>query len=251
MDFEGAGGAFITASAVAAVSLVFGAVFYRLLHSWIVDQTSSCAEGLALVGFLLLVMWATIALWGNGAMVLPGLAALVMVRLWCRHVARYEKAGEAEHWVAQEAKGRALLARDPGAVVGYEQLATALERQGRDFEAIEVAAEWLRRCPHDRAARDRLVRLRGLSPTDLPPPPPPPEEPKAPARDLGGVDLNELLAKPAAAPRREVSEEELLAAFAPAEPEAPDQRPDFENFGVAPEERPLPGPKPAGKDDAA
>jgi hypothetical protein len=174
-------------------------------------------------------------------MVLPSALVLAGLTAWWIHQVRAERLGEIEHWLEVERKARAAMERDPQALVSYERLATALEKLGRDEEAIAALRLWLEHEPASREARDRLRRFQERDASvEAPPPPPPPPPPPAPkpARDLGGVDLSDMLGVAPTAPPPALTEEQLLTAFAPDDEEAPDERPTFDNYGVAPEDLP-------------
>lgn len=157
---EALGGAALMMATVALVSLVCGFVLLRIGSAFLVDQTLDGAEAAGLVIVLVAVLALTLKLWGSPLMILPGLIAALVVAVVARASAARDRRAEATHRSAAEDKARAMIERDPTALLAYERLADLLESDGRWAETVEVLEEWHRRAPDDGALSRRLERAK-------------------------------------------------------------------------------------------
>lgn len=213
--FVGLGTVMMQASAVALVMLLFGAVTVRIVRGCL-DQSLNGGEAIVLVGATLAAGALTVQAWGTAWMVAPPAVGLGLYLTFHVLQSRTERVIERQHWEQAEEKARALLARDPTAVVGYERLATALEHLGELDEALSVARLWHRGWPSDRDAARLVNRLAGPGAERVVAAPAPAAyevaAPRAEPLDLGGVPLDEY-ERPAAPTPRTLSDEEQVAAF--------------------------------------
>ncbi len=134
-----------------AIGLTYG------LCLWV----AGALEGMFDNDFLIVWVWPASCLvfaWLAGVPLL-GLATLLLIVGWRASRRGLVAALERLRWQRVEARARALVLRDPFALVGYEQLAVALERQGRRAEVTPVLERWQARDPDNRVVEQWLARL--------------------------------------------------------------------------------------------
>ena len=169
---------------------LFGLIALKLVHAWLIDQVIAGAECLVMLGSLVVAAMVTMLSLGTWFMPVPGVLTVIgFVAWWIRRV-RGERHGEMDRWLETERRARVVMLKDPRALVGFEQLATALHHLGREAEEIDVLRDWLERDPSSSEARGRLRRLSAQDAAlDVPPAEPPREaKPVKVVRDLGGGD---------------------------------------------------------------
>lgn len=154
------GPAAICVASVALASLIGGFVLMRLVNSYLVDQTVNAAEAALLLLLLAAVIASVILSWGRVAMILGPLLGTIAVVGWGVFLQKHDARCEAAHVSAQEARAWAMLERDPRATVALEQLASIMEREGRDESLLGVLEQWRQHEPENRTVLRRIRDTR-------------------------------------------------------------------------------------------